>query len=406
MNNRIVGVAFAGVLLALAWFARPAIPDGAALGWYVAGWAIIAAGVAALRSGRLPRETRIRVLVLFGALLLADVCWSQPRLTDVAVIVAAALFVSVFVIFQGHYPLLEYLWLVRFPLVLALVLACLPLIFERLFPNFLSNLLVMRAVDLVLVTLLAVVVARAIAFSADLIVRFGSKRAHVARWQGLERVSSFLVSPVSSALAIPLIWATLERCTSPLWSSLPLVVLGVFLGECVVWSGRWFTALLGPDEDAASSRPGHANRLLKRAQHTHVAWAAHARAQCHSLFQQQPEWIRELQGITLPDVILIVCSEEVKLKNRNLSQRRGSMLFAHFGLSGPVVLNASRHWTRAMDEGRSVRITLNVCPPSNFEDVDRRLQSLAIERPRGIDHVRLVAAADGDAIGISVHLAL
>ena len=293
MNNRIVGVAFAGILLALAWFARPAIPDGAALGWYVAGWAIIVAGVAALRSGRLPRETRIRVLVLFGALLLADVCWSQPRLTDVAVIVAAALFVSVFVMFQGHYPLLEYLWLLRFPLVLALVLACLPLIFERLFPNFLSNLLIMRAVDLVLVTLLAVVVARAIAFSADLIVRFGSKRAHVARWQGLERVTSFLVSPVSSALAIPLIWATLERCTSPLWSSLPLVVLGVFLGECVVWSGHWIAALLGPTLDAASSTPGHANRLLKRAQHTHVAWAARVRAECQALLQRQPEWIRE-----------------------------------------------------------------------------------------------------------------
>src|SRR5687767_15617364 len=102
MNNRIVGVAFVGVLMALAWFARPAIPDSAALGWYVAGWAIIAVGVAALGSGRLPRQTRIQVLVLFGTLLLADVCWSQPRLLDLVVIVFAALVVGVFVIFQGR----------------------------------------------------------------------------------------------------------------------------------------------------------------------------------------------------------------------------------------------------------------------------------------------------------------
>jgi predicted Rossmann fold flavoprotein len=52
----------------------------------------------------------------------------------------------------------------------------------------------------------------------------------------------------------------------------------------------------------------------------------------------QPEWIRELQGITLPDVNLRVFPPEGK----PLSQRRGSMLFAHFGLSGPAPLDVSR----------------------------------------------------------------
>jgi hypothetical protein len=296
MNNRIVAATFVGVLIGLAWFARPVIPDGASLGWYAAGWAIITAGVAALWSGSVPQQRRIRVLVLVGSLLLADVCWSQPRLLDLAVIVVAALVVSVFVVFQGRRPLLEYLWLLRFPLGFALVLACLPLIFEQLFPSFLRNLLVMRAVDLVIVTTLAVVVARAAAFSADLIVRFGSKRAHVDRWPGLERVTSFLVrSPTAGVLAIPLISATLARCTSPLWASLPLVLLGVALGECVVLAGRWIAALLGPIAPSGSSpsMPAHSSGVLQRAQRKHVAWAANARAQCEMLLQRQPEWIRE-----------------------------------------------------------------------------------------------------------------
>jgi predicted Rossmann fold flavoprotein len=56
----------------------------------------------------------------------------------------------------------------------------------------------------------------------------------------------------------------------------------------------------------------------------------------------QAGWVGELRGITIPDVILRVCSPEVKSQNRNISQRRGSMLFAHFGLSGPAPLDVSR----------------------------------------------------------------
>ena len=48
-------------------------------------------------------------------------------------------------------------------------------------------------------------------------------------------------------------------------------------------------------------------------------------------------WVAELRGITLPDVeVRIVESMET------LAKRRGSLLFAHFGLSGPVILDVSR----------------------------------------------------------------
>jgi predicted Rossmann fold flavoprotein len=51
----------------------------------------------------------------------------------------------------------------------------------------------------------------------------------------------------------------------------------------------------------------------------------------------QAPWIAELRGITVPDVAVRVLEE-----NRVLASRRGSLLFAHFGLSGPVVLDVSR----------------------------------------------------------------
>jgi predicted Rossmann fold flavoprotein len=48
-------------------------------------------------------------------------------------------------------------------------------------------------------------------------------------------------------------------------------------------------------------------------------------------------WVAELRGITLPDVAVRIVE-----KDQTLAQRRGSLLFAHFGLSGPVVLDVSR----------------------------------------------------------------
>jgi predicted Rossmann fold flavoprotein len=60
----------------------------------------------------------------------------------------------------------------------------------------------------------------------------------------------------------------------------------------------------------------------------------------------------------------------------------GALLWTHFGISGPVVLNASRHWARAVLEGKNVALTANFCAGRRFEDIDARLTALAIERPK------------------------
>ncbi len=62
-------------------------------------------------------------------------------------------------------------------------------------------------------------------------------------------------------------------------------------------------------------------------------------------------WVTGLKGVTISDVILrIVVSDRAstpgetrqKKKNKPLDERRGSFLFTHFGLSGPVALDVSR----------------------------------------------------------------
>lgn len=60
----------------------------------------------------------------------------------------------------------------------------------------------------------------------------------------------------------------------------------------------------------------------------------------------------------------------------------GALLFTHFGVSGPLVLNASRHWARAVLERRAVALTFTFQPGESFETVERQWIAASSGRPR------------------------
>jgi len=60
---------------------------------------------------------------------------------------------------------------------------------------------------------------------------------------------------------------------------------------------------------------------------------------------------------------------------------RGSLLWTHFGASGPVAMNASRHWLRARLERHRVTVTASFCPDRSFEDLENDLLAAAITKP-------------------------
>jgi predicted Rossmann fold flavoprotein len=69
----------------------------------------------------------------------------------------------------------------------------------------------------------------------------------------------------------------------------------------------------------------------------------------------------------------------------------GSMLWTHFGISGPVALNVSRHWLRARAEGRPVAITASFRPGARFDEVDADWQRRAIANPKASVHTTLAS---------------
>jgi predicted Rossmann fold flavoprotein len=79
-------------------------------------------------------------------------------------------------------------------------------------------------------------------------------------------------------------------------------------------------------------------------------------------------WVAELRGITIPDVAV-----KVREGEQALATRRGSLLFAHFGLSGPVVLDVSRA-VSGHPAPESLMLEMDLLPTIREPELDERLR--------------------------------
>lgn len=72
---------------------------------------------------------------------------------------------------------------------------------------------------------------------------------------------------------------------------------------------------------------------------------------------------------------------------KRLDQRTGSLLWTHFGVSGPVVLDASRHWTVAHVAGRQAEVRCSFFPGESFDQVEQWLTEQGASPHRLVDSV-------------------
>jgi predicted Rossmann fold flavoprotein len=79
-------------------------------------------------------------------------------------------------------------------------------------------------------------------------------------------------------------------------------------------------------------------------------------------------------------------SQEVELAvfvgSKRIDHRIGSMLWTHFGISGPVVMDASRHWTIAHATGAEPTLQCNLLPGESFQQVEDWLIESTAKRPK------------------------
>ncbi len=81
----------------------------------------------------------------------------------------------------------------------------------------------------------------------------------------------------------------------------------------------------------------------------------------------EEKWAYEIMGLSLKNIEITVLND----KNKKVYNDFGELMFAHFGLTGPVILSASAHM-RPMESGK-YRIVLDLKPALEHKTLDARI---------------------------------
>lgn len=82
------------------------------------------------------------------------------------------------------------------------------------------------------------------------------------------------------------------------------------------------------------------------------------------------KWVHKLSGLSFPEAKLTVYR-----KNEKQEGKRGKILFTHFGLSGPLVLNMSRDISESLQYGE-VKLSIDLWPQMNIGELDKSVRTL------------------------------
>lgn len=81
------------------------------------------------------------------------------------------------------------------------------------------------------------------------------------------------------------------------------------------------------------------------------------------------DWVKDVQGLALRNV-----EASLWVAGKKQASEFGEMLFAHFGVSGPIILTLSRLAGEALSKGQAVRLEINLKPALSQDKLDLRLQ--------------------------------
>lgn len=79
-------------------------------------------------------------------------------------------------------------------------------------------------------------------------------------------------------------------------------------------------------------------------------------------------WIKDLQGLSLKNISVTFRNS----KGKEIYNDFGEMIFTHFGVSGPVILSASRHLLPY--DFKDIRLSIDLKPALSEEKLDERIQ--------------------------------
>ncbi len=84
----------------------------------------------------------------------------------------------------------------------------------------------------------------------------------------------------------------------------------------------------------------------------------------------QDSWVKRLQGVALQDIKISLFQNRVKQESK-----MGKILFTHFGVSGPTILNLSKDVSELLKYGEVI-ISLDILPTLDYGQLNAKLQEV------------------------------
>lgn len=84
--------------------------------------------------------------------------------------------------------------------------------------------------------------------------------------------------------------------------------------------------------------------------------------------ETEEEWVREASGLSLKNV-----NAALYVDGKKKAEMFGEMLFAHFGVTGPIILTLSRDASKALKEDKLVEISIDLKPALTEETLFNRV---------------------------------
>jgi len=80
------------------------------------------------------------------------------------------------------------------------------------------------------------------------------------------------------------------------------------------------------------------------------------------------EWVKDLQGITLEDVRLTF-----RYGKKKIVSDRGDLIFTHFGISGPLVLDLSNQIVTVLENNKNIDLFIDLYPQIKNNELEEKL---------------------------------
>lgn len=120
----------------------------------------------------------------------------------------------------------------------------------------------------------------------------------------------------------------------------------------IIYTAKKYILATGGTSHPETGSTGDAYAWLKSMGHT-----VHTPKPSLVPLRSNDAWLKKLQGIALQNIKIGVCADDKKIESK-----KGKILFTHYGVSGPTILNMSKGISDMLDQKQKVYLSLDLLP--------------------------------------------